>query len=68
MAGERHSVIAAAIAKGDPDAAQNAVETNWQNAADRLTHLIAQHGERGIWLHRKEDAEPQRAVAKRRAR
>jgi DNA-binding GntR family transcriptional regulator len=44
-----HERIAASIAKGDPDAAQTAVETNWRNAADRLTHIIAQHGERGSW-------------------
>jgi DNA-binding GntR family transcriptional regulator len=44
-----HERIAASIAKGDPDAAQTAVETNWRNAAERLTHIIAQHGERGSW-------------------
>jgi DNA-binding GntR family transcriptional regulator len=47
---KEHAVITAAIASGDPDAAQNAAETNWQNAADRLRRLIAEHGERGIWL------------------
>ena len=31
------------------DAAQRAVETNWRNAAERLTQVIAQHGERGSW-------------------
>jgi len=60
---KEHAVIAAAIASGDPDAAQNAAETNWQNAADRLTHLIAEHGERGIWLLWKDEP----AAAKRRA-
>jgi DNA-binding GntR family transcriptional regulator len=44
-----HERIAASIAKGDPAAAQAAVETNWRNAAERLTHIIAQHGERGSW-------------------
>lgn len=44
-----HERIAASIARGDPDAAQQAVETNWRNAAERLTQLIAQHGERGTW-------------------
>ena len=44
-----HERIAAGIARGEPDAAQKAVETNWRNAADRLTQIIAQHGERGIW-------------------
>lgn len=66
---KEHTVIASAIGKGDPDAAQNAAETNWENAADRLTHLIAEHGERGIWLHWKDEtAVPVRSVAKRKAR
>ena len=42
-------VIAAAIAKGNPRAAQDAVETNWQNAAERLSDVIEEFGERGIW-------------------
>ena len=45
-----HDAIAAAIAKGDSRAAQNAVETNWHNAAERLAEVIAEHGERGHWL------------------
>ncbi len=44
-----HEKIAASISRGDPDAAQRAVETNWRNAAERLTHIIAAHGERGSW-------------------
>lgn len=44
-----HEKIAAAIARGDPDAAQHAVETNWRNAADRLAELVTQLGERGSW-------------------
>jgi len=44
-----HDLIIRAIAKGAPEAAQHAVERNWHNAADRLAHIIAQHGERGIW-------------------
>lgn len=44
-----HERIVASIARGDPDAAQKAVETNWRNAADRLAHSIAAHGERGSW-------------------
>ena len=47
---KEHEAIAAAIAKGDPRAAQNAVETNWHNAAVRLAEVIAEHGERGHWL------------------
>jgi DNA-binding GntR family transcriptional regulator len=44
-----HERIAASILRGDPGAAQQAVETNWRNAAERLTQIIAQHGERGSW-------------------
>lgn len=44
-----HEAIIRAIAAGDPTAAQRAVETNWRNAADRLTRVIAEHGERGSW-------------------
>lgn len=44
-----HERIAASIARGDPDAAQKAVETNWRNAAGRLVQCIATQGERGSW-------------------
>ncbi|MEP7087841.1 MAG: GntR family transcriptional regulator [Gemmatimonadota bacterium] len=46
---KEHEMIASAIAKGDPDAAQRAAERNWHNAALRLARIIAQHGERGSW-------------------
>jgi DNA-binding GntR family transcriptional regulator len=46
---QEHGVIVRAIARGDQEAAQHAVETNWQNAAGRLARVIEQHGERGIW-------------------
>jgi DNA-binding GntR family transcriptional regulator len=46
---KEHETIAAAIARGDAKAAQAAVETNWHNAADRLSTVIAEHGERGSW-------------------
>jgi DNA-binding GntR family transcriptional regulator len=46
---KEHELIARAIANGDEGAAQRAVETNWRNAAARLTRVIAQLGERGIW-------------------
>jgi DNA-binding GntR family transcriptional regulator len=49
MSVKEHAVIAGAIARGDPDAAQRAVERNWHNAANRLAEVIAEHGERGIW-------------------
>jgi DNA-binding GntR family transcriptional regulator len=44
-----HTKIVSAIARGDADGAQNATETNWHNAADRLARVIEQHGERGGW-------------------
>ena len=46
---KEHEVIVRAIAAGDPQAAQKAVETNWRNAAARLSGVIAQLGERGSW-------------------
>jgi DNA-binding GntR family transcriptional regulator len=46
---KEHSVIIRAITNGNPDAAQRAVENNWQNAAVRLARIIAESGERGIW-------------------
>jgi DNA-binding GntR family transcriptional regulator len=46
---KEHEAIAAAIAKGEPRTAQHAVETNWQNAAMRLSEAIEEFGERGIW-------------------
>ena len=46
---KEHEIITRAIAAGDPDAAQSAVETNWRNASQRLATVIAELGERGIW-------------------
>lgn len=46
---KEHEAIIAAIAKGKPDAAQRAVEANWRNAIERLTRIIGEHGERGLW-------------------
>jgi DNA-binding GntR family transcriptional regulator len=65
---KQHAVIVAAIASGDADAAQNATEINWQTAADRLARLIAEHGERGIWLHGKDEPATKGRPAKRSAR
>jgi DNA-binding GntR family transcriptional regulator len=58
-----HERIAASISRGDPDAAQVAVETNWRNAAERLTHIIAQFGERGS-LHSWEPDTPEPTPAR----
>ena len=46
---KEHETIARSIADGDRARAQRAVETNWRNAAARLTRIISQHGERGSW-------------------
>lgn len=46
---KEHDTITAAIAKGDPRAAQRAVETNWHNAAVRLATVMEESGERGLW-------------------
>ncbi len=44
-----HQVILDAIAAGEPDGAQLAVQTNWRNAAVRLRGAIRTAGERGSW-------------------
>ena len=46
---KEHEVIIRGISSGNPTAAQAAVETNWRNASQRLSAVIAQHGERGLW-------------------
>ncbi|HEY7232912.1 MAG TPA: GntR family transcriptional regulator [Gemmatimonadaceae bacterium] len=46
---KEHEIITRGIASGDPDAAQAAVETNWRNASQRLSKVIAELGERGSW-------------------
>jgi DNA-binding GntR family transcriptional regulator len=46
---KEHEVIVRAIAAGDQRAAQRSVETNWRNAAARLSRVIEQLGERGAW-------------------
>jgi len=46
-----HGAIVDAIARGDPDLADRAVQTNWQNAAGRLTAVMEKTGERGNWLN-----------------
>jgi DNA-binding GntR family transcriptional regulator len=44
-----HEAIAAAIEAGDAREAKEAVLRNWRNAGERLGHVIARFGERGIW-------------------
>lgn len=46
---EEHAEIIEGIAKGDPDRAENAIRTNFLNAAERLGAIIATLGERGSW-------------------
>lgn len=44
-----HAAIVAEIATGSGRGAQEAVRTNWRNAAARLRSLIDERGESGIW-------------------
>ena len=44
-----HEKIVKAIESGDPDQAQATVRTNWRNAAERLSGVIARAGELGSW-------------------
>jgi len=44
-----HLAIIKAIKSGNPDVAQHSVQTNWRNAADRLSGVISDVGERGRW-------------------
>ncbi len=44
-----HKAIINAIATGNGEAAKEAVEINWRNAADRLGRVIERVGDRGRW-------------------
>jgi DNA-binding GntR family transcriptional regulator len=44
-----HETIVKALEAGDGAKAQRAVQTNWENAADRLARVINAVGERGAW-------------------
>lgn len=46
---EEHKDIVEGIAAGDADRAERAVRTNFLNAAERLSAVIATLGERGTW-------------------
>jgi DNA-binding GntR family transcriptional regulator len=46
---EEHDKIIEHIARGDPVGARQAVDTNWGNAALRLSKVIGTLGERGSW-------------------
>jgi len=44
-----HRLIIEAIEKGDSDAADRAVQSNWENGSERLARVIDTMGERGSW-------------------
>jgi DNA-binding GntR family transcriptional regulator len=44
-----HDVIVRAIRDGDAAAAQQAVQTNWRNAAKRIASVISAWGGSGVW-------------------
>ena len=44
-----HEAIIRALEAGDGAKAQRAVQTNWENAAERLARVINAVGERGAW-------------------
>jgi DNA-binding GntR family transcriptional regulator len=44
-----HNVIIRCIQRGAGDEAERAVQSNWHNAAERLSKVIAVLGERGSW-------------------
>lgn len=46
---EEHEEIIQGIATGDPERAERSVRTNFMNAAERLSAIIATLGERGSW-------------------
>jgi DNA-binding GntR family transcriptional regulator len=46
---DEHDTTIRAIEHGEAETAQHAVRSNWRNAADRLSKVIASMGERGAW-------------------
>ena len=46
---EEHARIIEAIESGDVDAAERAIQLNWQLGAERLARVIESLGERGSW-------------------
>lgn len=65
---KEHEVITRSIVRGDPDAAQAAVETNWNNAAIRLARIISELGERGSWAGAGRDGDSSERPTRSRAR
>jgi DNA-binding GntR family transcriptional regulator len=46
---QEHEAIVEAIAKGDGDATERALQINWEKGAERLAKAIMRFGERGNW-------------------
>jgi DNA-binding GntR family transcriptional regulator len=46
---DEHDTVIEAIAAGDPEAVEHAIETNWKNAAVRYATVMENEGERGNW-------------------
>lgn len=46
---QEHEAIIEAIAKGDSDAIERALQINWEKGAERLAKAIMRFGERGNW-------------------
>jgi DNA-binding GntR family transcriptional regulator len=46
---DEHVAIIESIKNGDPDASEQAIRSNWQNGAERLSRVIDSLGERGSW-------------------
>lgn len=46
---EQHRAIIEAISKGDPERAAAAVAGNWHSAGQRLSEIVDNLGERGVW-------------------
>jgi DNA-binding GntR family transcriptional regulator len=49
LSAAEHNVVVRAIRAGDAEAAQRAMQTNWRNAAQRISTVIAEWGESGDW-------------------
>jgi DNA-binding GntR family transcriptional regulator len=46
---QEHEAIIEAVAKGDGDATERALQINWEKGAERLAKAIMRFGERGNW-------------------
>ena len=46
---QEHEAIAAAVAAGDPDAAERCAIANWRRGSERYARIVQDIGERGSW-------------------